>query len=481
MKMNKMFSHMALVGAVALSAATCQAQTFQKPFSSSSIWNKTIPANASYVPCNLGILGGIANDREWIYQTSGSDPYKSVFQPEGWEKPGVYIPDNLLIPDEANGSASFLMPDGVTVREYNALKRTTTGSNPIGYYSGDLALSGDGIGGGHTGGSMSAIGGSIRAGEMESSNPISHALKIELDWAVLYRNSSSSNNMQETFRWPALNSDGNYPNGGGGNVPNYTGTNPALRMGSLCALPKNLDLNSIGLSAAGKKIAQAFKDYGAYVVDTTGNHWLWGNGGYTMSICEQGNGASSYFAPDNGYYNVGTLYSDMSAIYSRLVVVDSNKKPGYTGRFRLVNKYSGSALHCTGDQYLNYPGCQWVASTVNSWNSADQVWNIEQTSDGYYRLVSGSHGSALHCTGEQYGSNAGCQWVASTVNSWNSDEQKWSIVDAGGGYVRIINKNHGTALHCTGEQYLSYPGCQWVASTVASWNSDEQKWQLQAY
>lgn len=51
----------------------------------------------------------------------------------------------------------------------------------------------------------------------------------------------------------------------------YLGSNPALVMGSLLAIPPTITAQSLGVrSKAGQKIFQAMQDYGAYIVDDSG-------------------------------------------------------------------------------------------------------------------------------------------------------------------------------------------------------------------
>ncbi len=65
-------------------------------------------------------------------------------------------------------------------------------------------------------------------------------------------------------RWPAPLADANASN-------QYLGSNPALVMGSLLAIPPNVTAQSLRLtSIAGQKIFQAMQDYGAYIVDDSG-------------------------------------------------------------------------------------------------------------------------------------------------------------------------------------------------------------------
>src|SRR5438876_941974 len=109
--------------------------------------------------------------------------------------------------------------------------------------------------GAHGGSMLSSLGGVIRLGELVPGGTIRHALKVNLFGADDYYTGYGS------YRWPATTADGCAPGCYGGSVP-------ALRMGSLLALPPSIDVNSMGLETnASKILAHAFQDYGAYTVD----------------------------------------------------------------------------------------------------------------------------------------------------------------------------------------------------------------------
>src|SRR5207245_1778293 len=119
-------------------------------------------------------------------------------------------------------------------------------------------LDGTGFSGGHGGSKLSSIGGTIRLGELVPGGMIRHAMKVNLDaHANLFFDTSTGG-----FRWPATVADFCAPTC-------YGGTNPALRMGSLLALPPGFDTSSLETDAA-RILARGFVDYGAYVVDNTG-------------------------------------------------------------------------------------------------------------------------------------------------------------------------------------------------------------------
>src|SRR5256712_4242786 len=103
---------------------------------------------------------------------------------------------------------------------------------------------------------LSSLGGVIRLGELVPGGTIRHALKVNLFGRDNYYTGSGS------FRWPATTADGCAPGCYGGSVP-------ALRMGSLLALPPSFDVNAMGLETGepAKILAHAFQDYGGYTVD----------------------------------------------------------------------------------------------------------------------------------------------------------------------------------------------------------------------
>jgi hypothetical protein len=105
---------------------------------------------------------------------------------------------------------------------------------------------------------MSAIGGSIRKGELVGSAPIRHALKLVVWARYLFFDQST----KRGFRWPAQNHDGY------ADAKTYAGQLPDLQMGSLLTLPTSATADGLGLTTpGGRKIFQALQDYGAYIVD----------------------------------------------------------------------------------------------------------------------------------------------------------------------------------------------------------------------
>jgi hypothetical protein len=124
-----------------------------------------------------------------------------------------------------------------------------------GYQGATVSIYGDGIAGSRGGSHMSSIGGTIRVGEWaqaRSEGRFRHALKTVLDGG----NFSPTTN---GYRWPASSADYCWDYC-------YGGSNPAVKMGSLLALPPSY--NCAGMrTEPGRIMCQTYKDYGAYIVD----------------------------------------------------------------------------------------------------------------------------------------------------------------------------------------------------------------------
>jgi hypothetical protein len=308
------------------------------PFSSTSIWNMPIGANAKYVPANLQKAGFFGADLEYFYKLKSTDPLRPVLSPgnfgpgrcTGKQSMGISlpVPDNLIVPDATsqpystpNNAAAFLMPDGKTIEQLEPLARCTPGGNIHGWRNpwGGVDIYGDGIKGTHFGSGLSAIGGSIRRGELTSDEPIRHAIKI-LVWGKKYLHYSKS---VPGYRWPADRTD-RYA------ADEYKGTNSKLVQGSLLAIPPHVKMTSLGLKTIpAQKIFKALQNYGAYIVDDA--YW----DAHYLAV-EQG--VPEEFRQHYGYDfegKSGVFYEDMMKLFSALHVVDNNRPDNIGGGGRL--------------------------------------------------------------------------------------------------------------------------------------------------
>ncbi|MEJ2888096.1 hypothetical protein [Actinomycetospora aeridis] len=225
-----------------------------RPFAWDSPWNLPLSAAARYQPFDTRArktyldIEDISVDPEFPVRTLDANG----------EDLQVHVDPDLTADGSFNHCATFLLdsPDRATIVQGQPL-RLDRGGDPSYEFTWDpLSLRGPGIDGCHGGSSLSGIGGTVRVGEMRSSEPLRHALKISLNCGL------SCSTEGGGFRWPATKADSGFEE-------NYRGDDPEVKMGSLMALPPDVDLERFP-SPDVRKLATALRDYGAYVVDSTG-------------------------------------------------------------------------------------------------------------------------------------------------------------------------------------------------------------------
>ncbi|MEN9518929.1 MAG: hypothetical protein RLZZ381_1517 [Cyanobacteriota bacterium] len=311
-----------------------QRDKWLQPFASNSIWNMPIGSEAVYQPANLQPAGYLSADREYFYRLKADDPQRPVYGPGNFG-PGrctgtesmeisLPIPDDLIVPDATsepystpNNASAFLMPDGKTIEQFQPLARCEPGGNIYGWRNpwGGVSIDGDGIHGTHFGSGLSAIGGSIRLGELTSNRPIPHALKVNI-WGEKYLYYSDS---VPGHRWPADRTD-SYA------AERYGGRNPKLVQGTLLAIPPKISQASLKLQTpVGKKLFDAFQNYGAYIVDDA--HW----DAHYLAV---ENGVTQEFREQYGYDfegNNSPFYEDVMQLFQNLYIVDNNEPTNIAG------------------------------------------------------------------------------------------------------------------------------------------------------
>ncbi len=267
------------------SAAAGGRDPLRQPFASDSIWNTPLGSGAVYVPAGLQPLPG--------GQTTGRVPQiddeSIILSPESPETPILFsegafggdrcagdparvlrtapIPAGYVLPsDNKNQSTAILGADRRTVINVQPLARCRAGGPATSYvYFPDADLYGPGIDGSHGGSGLSALGGSIRVGELRPGQEgPRHVLKVNVYGSgELARCSDSAS----CSRWPARKADRAGPENYGTVGDNR---NAAMRMGALLALPPSVDIGAIGLTTEpGRQLAWTLQNYGAYIVDDT--------------------------------------------------------------------------------------------------------------------------------------------------------------------------------------------------------------------
>ena len=135
----------------------------------------------------------------------------------------------------ADNAAAILRPNGRTLHQSQPVVRCSNGTATTHYRFDDADIYGDGIAGAHGGSGLSALGGTIRLGELMPHGSIPHALKIVIEPRCYHYDPADAS---PGFRWPASTADGHAS-------LTYTGREPALEMGSLLALPTDFDVDSL--------------------------------------------------------------------------------------------------------------------------------------------------------------------------------------------------------------------------------------------
>jgi arabinogalactan endo-1,4-beta-galactosidase len=117
--------------------------------------------------------------------------------------------------------------------------------------------------------------------------------------------------------------------------------------------------------------------------------------------------------------------------------------------YKFVNRSSGQILSVY--QGSSAPGALLDAAANSGSPSLSQQWTITSNLDGYFQVASlnpgaGATTNALDDSGAS--TTSGTAIVQSQANS--STEQEWSIVSAGNGYFKLVNRLSGLALDTSG-------------------------------
>lgn len=246
-----------------------------------------IGSGAKYVAANLPTVPGGDQwapmpmvDRERIFLTPTAPLVDVYYSDAGWSKKNrcnatgsllarVPMPSSYVVPHtNENESAAFLMPDKRTIVQTQPLARCSSGGRATSIVRfKDVDLYGDGITGSHGGSGLSAIGGSLRVGDMRPGQKgPAHALKV-IVYAKqsLFKCTKKQGLDQNCHRWPATKSD-SYAIGHYGIIGPVTNT--AMKMGALLAIPPSTDISRMGLETEpGRQLAWTLQNYGAYIVD----------------------------------------------------------------------------------------------------------------------------------------------------------------------------------------------------------------------
>ena len=205
-----------------LSSATCR-DRFLEPFSATSIWNVAIGSDAHFDHARLYLPDGpcgsppcteptqIHNDQDFFLRASPEDPLTPWVDQGDWggddhckqhgkEVAKIPFPFNWTSASDGgrsvagqpnNNAMGALLLDNRTIVQMQPAYRCAPGA-PLLARFGNVTdgcpqqfpnvtdILGDGALGSHGGSGLSGVGGTIRVGELTSTTPIGHALKLEL-------------------------------------------------------------------------------------------------------------------------------------------------------------------------------------------------------------------------------------------------------------------------------------------------------------
>ncbi len=274
-----------LIGCDSEPAIVEPVDSFSQPYSSSSIWNRQVPADAEFIDVQDAIWGDSAQaptsvypDLVGIYYIDQSQPLTNFRLTKGWNYPERSNPEGRILfqrrlaPDAGtdlrypnNGNANYVIIDPASgLADEGTGAWRDPGSDFLTFYDGSNlhnidVVNGDGLLG-TRGSRISVLGGAIRLGELGSlqkeGSGINHAMAVAL--------SSRQYSKDVHYIWPASTGDGfaSEPFG-------YLGDNPYYTMGTLLAIPSDIDIGSISWSTPqGRIVAKAAQQYGWYIVDS---------------------------------------------------------------------------------------------------------------------------------------------------------------------------------------------------------------------
>lgn len=354
------------------SVAFAQRDPLKWPFDKTSIWNLPIHKEAVYVSAGIKDAANFEVDEDIIIMKPNEPGMNIETNYAGWSAGGdarcsdqgpvllqnMPIPrDYIYSPSEWHGAtpnagASILMPNGKIVQTQPFAKCSEDLATSLYTWQEGCELTGECIAGAHGGSHLSAVGGTLRVGEL-TAGIIRHVLKINLWGKENFYNGDGGR------RWPAPKADGGFNDPSHPNY--YGGTNPEMRIGALLALHKDVILeslsnNSLGLETeAALIIARALQDYGAYTVDNT----AWDTYAIISEVGPEGRVSDEFkalYGYDMNYYgNPNSAWArDIKKLFANLYVISNNTETTVGGgpKNDLVNRRAPAAPDFTAAQPL---------------------------------------------------------------------------------------------------------------------------------
>lgn len=235
----------------------------QWPFTPQSPWNQSIGSQAAFAPVDSTAFKFTGTLNECfivcpLYRTSRADPVREFRGNVAPQR--LPFPDGITLPKPTELVSIAIAPEGMrSVAEFRQVQRLPSGVIQARFQASvDLWSTGvlpDSNGVADFGGS--ALAGALRQGEL--TRGIRHALAMAIPAKLLNRNGPNA----QPFVWPASRATILWRNayGNSGN----------LFLGSLLAIPPEVDLTKVGVGTGGPgyELARAMQDYGIYITDAS--------------------------------------------------------------------------------------------------------------------------------------------------------------------------------------------------------------------
>jgi len=339
-----------------------QRNALKWPFSAGSAWNTPIGTSATLSAAGISFIesgtnsGGFAtrlrSEKERIYMSPSAATQTIKFNCYGWGGTPLcsettrinastgatftgspYFADftvqadsSYTVPNDGNNDcAAFVTADSANIDQVQPLCHAATDFTALVKFS-RVSITGSGESGAHGGSNLSALGGTIRYGEVSNAityglSYLSHALKCVIDAHRFYYYAHATG-----WVWPATTRDGY------ASPSTYGGTNPNLVPGALLTLQSSFNTAVGGgnvTTQLGSILAETIKRFGMYCVDditfnavaiaveegpagSTTAEWLGLSAGYTLDY------DPASLAGGNAFYQ------DMRNVFAGLYIVTNN-------------------------------------------------------------------------------------------------------------------------------------------------------------
>jgi hypothetical protein len=254
-------------------------------------WERRVPRGAVYAASGLAPATGhvehgvpmITQDVELIAM-SRRHPLRTmrIERPPRTLDQQVHVPAAMSWDGSWNGGWAFLGADGRSVYQGQVLRLEAGGDPTSTFAERPVRVGTEYFHGGHGGSGLPVLAGSLRRGELTRREPIRHKLKVNVYGRRFlsqarrghHGHASRADSGYDTDLYadrPGARSGTTWFPKDRGDDNFYGGSHRLMGMGTHLAIPPHADLSRITEPRA-RRLAVAFRDYGAVITDNTGEN-----------------------------------------------------------------------------------------------------------------------------------------------------------------------------------------------------------------